>query len=141
MLYYRLVWLIVGIVVIAGSAHTAVQSQPKGQRVIAFDTTIAPAYLDPAETSGIATPFVFLDALHEAPFTAEDVKFSFFLAANLAIDRRAINEAERMGIGRLPVFEPATLHGVGTRVAEPAVGLHAQLYFAAPYEEMRLHKP
>ena len=24
---------------------------------------------------------------------------------------------------------------------EPAVGLHAQLYFAAPYEEMRLRKP
>jgi peptide/nickel transport system substrate-binding protein len=40
-----------------------------------------------------------------------------------------------------PVFEPATLHGVGPRVAEPAVGLNAQLYFAAPYEEMRLHKP
>jgi peptide/nickel transport system substrate-binding protein len=40
-----------------------------------------------------------------------------------------------------PVFEPATLHGVGPRVAEPAVGLSAQLYFAAPYEEMRLRKP
>jgi peptide/nickel transport system substrate-binding protein len=119
MLYYRLVWLIVGIVVMLGSAHTAAQSQPEGQLVIAFDTTIAPAYLDPAETSGIATPFVFLYALHDAlfkplpgndmapclaeswtespdglvyefklregltfhngaPFTAEDVKFSFF---------------------------------------------------------------
>jgi peptide/nickel transport system substrate-binding protein len=102
-----------------GSAHTAAQSQPEGQLIIAFDTTIAPAYLDPAETSGIATPFVFLYALHDAlfkplpgndmapclaeswtesqdglvyefklregltfhngaPFTAEDVKFSFF---------------------------------------------------------------
>jgi len=40
-----------------------------------------------------------------------------------------------------PVFEPATLHGVGPRVEEPAVGLNAQLYFAAPYEEMRLRKP
>ena len=40
-----------------------------------------------------------------------------------------------------PVFEPATLHGVGPRVAEPAVGLNAQLYFAAPYEEMRLRQP
>ena len=44
-------------------------------------------------------------------------------------------------IGREDTFEPATLHGVGPRVAEPAVGLNAQLYFAAPYEEMRLHKP
>jgi peptide/nickel transport system substrate-binding protein len=40
-----------------------------------------------------------------------------------------------------PIFEPATLHGVGPRVAEPAVGLNPLLYFAAPYEEMRLRKP
>jgi peptide/nickel transport system substrate-binding protein len=119
MLYYRLVWLIVGIVVMLGGVPATAQSQPEGQLVIAFDTTIAPTYLDPAETSGIATPFVFLYALHDAlfkplpgndmapclaeswtespdglvyefklregltfhngaPFTAEDVKFSFF---------------------------------------------------------------
>src|SRR5918912_468261 len=66
MLYYRLVWLIVGIGVMVGGVHAAAQSQPEGQLVIAFDTTIAPAYLDPAETSGIATPFVFLYALHDA---------------------------------------------------------------------------
>jgi len=106
-------------VVILGGVHAAGQSQPEGQLVIAFDTTIAPTYLDPAETSGIATPFVFLYALHDAlikplpgndmapclaeswtesqdglvyefklregltfhngaPFTAEDVQFSFF---------------------------------------------------------------
>ena len=40
-----------------------------------------------------------------------------------------------------PIFEPATLHGVGPRVEEPAIGLNAQLFFAAPYEEMRLRKP
>jgi peptide/nickel transport system substrate-binding protein len=40
-----------------------------------------------------------------------------------------------------PIFEPATLHGVGPRVEEPAVGLAPMLYFAAPYEEMRLKKP
>ena len=40
-----------------------------------------------------------------------------------------------------PIFEPATLHGVGPRVAEPAIGLNTQLYFAAPYEDMRLKKP
>jgi peptide/nickel transport system substrate-binding protein len=39
------------------------------------------------------------------------------------------------------IFEPATLHGVGPRVEEPAIGLNAQLYFAAPYEDMRLKKP
>ena len=40
-----------------------------------------------------------------------------------------------------PIFEPATLHGVGPRVEEAAVGLNPLLYFAAPYEEMRLKKP
>jgi peptide/nickel transport system substrate-binding protein len=40
-----------------------------------------------------------------------------------------------------PIFEPASLHGVGPRVEEPAVGLNQLLYFAAPYEEMRLRKP
>ena len=40
-----------------------------------------------------------------------------------------------------PIFEPATLHGVGPRVAEPAVGLSPLLYFAAPYEDMRLKRP
>ena len=40
-----------------------------------------------------------------------------------------------------PIFEPATLHGVGPRVEEPAIGLIPQLFFAAPYEEMQLRKP
>jgi peptide/nickel transport system substrate-binding protein len=39
------------------------------------------------------------------------------------------------------IFEPATLHGVGPRVEEPAVGLNPLLSFAAPYEDMRLKKP
>jgi peptide/nickel transport system substrate-binding protein len=46
---------------------------------------------------------------------------------------------ERVMFG--PIFEPATLHGVGPRVEEPAIGLSTQLYFAAPYEDMRLRKP
>ena len=40
-----------------------------------------------------------------------------------------------------PIFEPATLHGIGPRVEEPGVGLNSLLYFTAPYEEMRLKKP
>lgn len=40
-----------------------------------------------------------------------------------------------------PIYEPATIHGVGPRVEEPAVGLNSLLYFTAPYEEMRLKRP
>ncbi|PYN84673.1 MAG: hypothetical protein DMD87_26320 [Candidatus Rokuibacteriota bacterium] len=39
-----------------------------------------------------------------------------------------------------PIFEPATLHGIGPRLEESAVGLNPLLYFAAPYEEMRLRR-
>jgi hypothetical protein len=42
---------------------------------------------------------------------------------------------ERVMFG--PIWEPATLHGVGSRVEQSAIGLSPQLYFAAPYEEMR----
>src|SRR5436190_2244167 len=48
------------------SGQVAAQSQPDGQLTIAFDASIAPTFLDPAETPGIGTPFVFLYALHDA---------------------------------------------------------------------------
>ena len=52
------------VAMLAGTA--AAQAQPDGQLTIAFDASIAPSFLDPAETSGLATPFVFLYALHDA---------------------------------------------------------------------------
>src|SRR3989475_355057 len=42
------------------------QAQPADQLTIAFDVSIAPSFLAPAETSGIGTPFVFLYALPDA---------------------------------------------------------------------------
>ncbi len=48
------------------SGQVAAQSQPDGQLTIAFDASIAPTFLDPAETPGIGTPFVLLYALHDA---------------------------------------------------------------------------
>src|SRR5262245_41359071 len=44
----------------------AAQGPGNGQLAIAFDASIAPTFLDPAETPGIGTPFVFLYALHDA---------------------------------------------------------------------------
>ena len=112
------VWAIVATLLALLGVHAAAQSTPEGQLIIAFDTSIAATYFDPAETPGIQTPFVFLYALHDAlvkplpgndmapclaeswtespdglvyefklregvtfhngaPFTAEDVQFSF----------------------------------------------------------------
>ena len=59
-------WLLVGVAVALVGVNATPTGQPEGQLTIAFDTTIAPAYLDPAETTGLAAPFVFLYALHDA---------------------------------------------------------------------------
>src|ERR671935_1473941 len=107
------------LVALALVGEVGAQTQPADQLTIAFDVSIAPTFLEPAETPGIGTPFVFLYALHDAlikplpgnnmapclaeswketpdglvyefklreglrfhngdPFTAEDVKFSFY---------------------------------------------------------------
>src|SRR5215467_14566764 len=41
----------------------AARVQADGQLTIAFDASIAPTFLDPADTAGLGTPFVFLYAL------------------------------------------------------------------------------
>jgi peptide/nickel transport system substrate-binding protein len=66
MVRHRLVWVILGTVATLLGMQAVAHSQPEGQLVIAFDTTIASSYLDPAETTGLAAPFVFLYALHDA---------------------------------------------------------------------------
>src|SRR6266849_5856427 len=48
------------------TGEVAAQAQPDGQLTIAVDASIAPTFLDPGETPGIGTPFVFLYALHDA---------------------------------------------------------------------------
>jgi peptide/nickel transport system substrate-binding protein len=63
---YLFVWLIVAIVVTLLGVDALAQSKPEGQLIIAFDTSIAATYFDPAETAGLQTPFVFLYALHDA---------------------------------------------------------------------------
>ena len=50
----------------ASVGAAAAQGQPEGQLTVAFDASIAPTFLDPAETPGIGTPFVFLYAMHDA---------------------------------------------------------------------------
>ena len=57
MLRHAWVWLVVGAVVALAGVEATAERQPAGQLTIAFDTTIAPTYLDPAETTGIAAPW------------------------------------------------------------------------------------
>jgi hypothetical protein len=51
---------------VAVVTEVGAQAQPPDQLTVAFDVSIAPSFLEPAETPGIGTPFVFLYALHDA---------------------------------------------------------------------------
>src|SRR5262245_7843003 len=48
-----------------GSAAT-VSAAPEGQMTWAVHVSLAPTWFDPAETSGIITPYMLLYALHDA---------------------------------------------------------------------------
>src|ERR687883_431418 len=62
-----MIGVLLSVLILALSSGTAVaQGAPEGQLTIAFDAAIAPTFLDPAETPGIGTPFVFLYAIHDA---------------------------------------------------------------------------
>ena len=59
--------ILLGLLIVAASnGPVAAQGQPEGQLTVAFDASIAPTFLDPAETPGIGTPFTFLYAMHDA---------------------------------------------------------------------------
>ena len=45
---------------------TSAQAKPEGTMTWALHVTIAPTWLDPAETPGVITPFIFLYTLHDA---------------------------------------------------------------------------
>src|SRR2546425_3666201 len=51
---------------IAAAAATPGHAAPEGQLTWAVHFALAPTWFDPAETSGIITPFVVLYALHDA---------------------------------------------------------------------------
>jgi len=51
---------------VGGLHHAAAQTKPAGTLTWALHFSMAPTFYDPAETAGIATPFKFLYALHDA---------------------------------------------------------------------------
>jgi ABC-type transport system substrate-binding protein len=54
------------LVVISTGAASPVVAAPEGQMTWAVHISLAPTWFDPAETSGIITPFLILYALHDA---------------------------------------------------------------------------
>ena len=122
--------------------ETAAQPKPEGEMRWALYVTLAPAWFDPAEATGLLTPFWVLYAIHDAlvkplpgnpmapslaeswtvspdhrvydfklreglkfhngdPFTAEDVKFSFYRSKGFKILREKVREVEIVGAHRV----------------------------------------
>jgi peptide/nickel transport system substrate-binding protein len=66
---WRQRWQVAGVVLLGCLSLTlsaGAQAQPEGSLTWALHFSLAPTYFDPAETTGIATPFKFLYALHDA---------------------------------------------------------------------------
>ena len=61
----RVVVLLLLAAVLGGGAQ-GVLAQPQGQITYAMHVTIAAAWFDPAENTGIATPFMVQEAIHDA---------------------------------------------------------------------------
>jgi ABC-type transport system substrate-binding protein len=59
-------WLVLAILAVGASPSAATSDTPSGQMVWAVHVSLAPTWFDPAETSGIITPFMVLYALHDA---------------------------------------------------------------------------
>src|SRR5881409_3753559 len=57
---------LVVVLLLALVAPTAAPAAPEGQLTWAVHVSLAPTWFDPAETTGIITPFLFLYALHDA---------------------------------------------------------------------------
>src|SRR4051794_20656049 len=51
---------------LAGTARQAAAAGPNGELTIGVHISLAPTWLDPAETAGIITPFLVMYALHDA---------------------------------------------------------------------------
>ena len=58
--------LVLVVVILTGWFASATAADPRGELTYAMHVTLAPAWFDPADNTGIATPFMVQDALHDA---------------------------------------------------------------------------
>lgn len=150
-------------VLLVGLAVGPAAALPEGQATWGVHIALAPTWLDPAETSGIITPFMVLYAMHEAlvkpmpgqamaPSLAEawtaskdGLVYEFALRGNARFHNGDVMTAEDV-IQQLihekvmfgPVIEPAFLNGVGPRLEVHGLRRIANHASSAPYEDLRL---
>src|SRR5829696_6500434 len=67
---------------VAGGPGLALAAEAKGELTYGVHVSLAPSWFDPAETTGIITPFMLLYALHDAmvkPMPGDGLTFEFTL--------------------------------------------------------------
>jgi hypothetical protein len=109
-------------------AARPVAAAPEGQMTWAVHISLAPTWFEPAETSGMITPFMVLYAMHDALVKREQVL-------------HRIQQLLHDKVVYAPIWELAFLSGQGPRVAESGLGLISNHAYSAPYEDVRLKKP
>jgi peptide/nickel transport system substrate-binding protein len=62
----RLRSVLATVLLLGGLGVAPAAAQPQGELTYAMHVTIAPAWFDPAENTGIATPFMVQEAIHDA---------------------------------------------------------------------------
>jgi peptide/nickel transport system substrate-binding protein len=66
MRHARLLGFLLAVAIAGWCLPAAVTAQPQGELTYAMHVTLAPAWFDPADNTGIATPFMVQEALHDA---------------------------------------------------------------------------
>ncbi len=161
----RLIAVLVGLALqtcpVTGASAQRAAAPPAGQMTWAVRFTLAPRWLDPAESEGSITPFLTLYAVHDAllkPMPSGRSAVGLAQRPRLrlhAVEQRALprervtaedvkemlHQIQRMLNDRkifAPIWENGFIRGIGPRVEEPALSLIPFFPHSAPCEDVRL---
>jgi ABC-type transport system substrate-binding protein len=111
----------------------------EGQMSFAAHVTLAPRWLDPAETESAITPFMVLYAIHDAMVKP----MPGGLTTPSLAESWTVHQIQRILHDKVifaPIWENGFIRGVTARAEEPALTLIPAFPYAAPLEELRVKK-
>ena len=117
------------VLIISFAAVSPGAAAPEGQMTWAVHVSLAPTWFDPAETSGIITPFVALYALHDAmikPLPGNPMGPSLAESWRASPDGLVYEFVLRKG---------ARFHNGDPVTADDVAGY---VFFSSPYEDVKL---
>jgi hypothetical protein len=125
-----------------------IEAAPEGQISFAAHVTLAPKWLDPADTESAITPFETMATKNGlyAYGVLPEVEDLFQRQAK-EMDRKKreelLHQAQKILHDKVvfaPIWENGFIRGVGPRVEEPGLSLIPAFPYSAPLEDLRLKK-